>query len=192
MGFAGALDGLLLGSGQDPRLLAASVVRRERRVAGSGPLREVVERGVPADPELLGERAAAHLERLAAWREELDREYPGVDLCLDLAQFADQTVAPELRAGVGGRVYYDGLIFRAFCGSVAQPVGGGGRYDRLFHRLGAEVTAAGFAISLDRLVENRRRGGGLDSPGPAQRQEPRGRGRRFSCRRGGAGRSRDR
>jgi len=43
-------------------------------------------------------------------------------------------------------------VFKAYGGRTAQPVGGGGRYDRLFQRLGAEVTAAGFAVSLDRLI----------------------------------------
>jgi histidyl-tRNA synthetase len=34
-------------------------------------------------------------------------------------------------------------------------VGGGGRYDSLFKKLGAEVPAVGFAISLERLLEAR-------------------------------------
>ena len=32
-------------------------------------------------------------------------------------------------------------------------MGGGGRYDRLFRALGAEVPAAGFSLSLERLLE---------------------------------------
>jgi ATP phosphoribosyltransferase regulatory subunit HisZ len=75
-----------------------------------------------------------------------------VELRIDLAEFADQTVDPRLRPGLEGRAYYDGLVFRAFGGRAAEPLGGGGRYDRLFHRLGAEVTAAGFSLSLDRLT----------------------------------------
>jgi histidyl-tRNA synthetase len=32
-------------------------------------------------------------------------------------------------------------------------VGGGGRYDRLFRALGAEVPAVGFSVGLDRLAQ---------------------------------------
>jgi ATP phosphoribosyltransferase regulatory subunit len=153
MGFAGALDRLLLERGVDEaRDLATALVRRERRIARSGPLREVVEDGVPADPAALGEAAAAKLARVNALCDELRREFPAVELKLDLAEFADQTLAPELRDGHDGRAYYDGLVFKAYGGRTAQAVGGGGRYDRLFQRLGAEVTAAGFAVSLDRLI----------------------------------------
>ncbi len=153
MGFAGALDRLLLDRAtDDPRQLVTALVRRERRIAGSGPLREVVEAGVPNNPADLGEEAAAKLERVQVLLAEMRRSFPAVELRLDLAEFADQTLAPELRQGREGRTYYDGLVFKAYGGRTAQPVGGGGRYDRLFQRLGTDVTAAGFAISLDRLI----------------------------------------
>ncbi len=173
-GFAGALDRLLRNAGPrrsaDPHALAAAVVRRERRVGEPGSvLRQVVERGVPDDPRRLGPAAAARLDRLAARCAELGREFPRIDLRLDLAEFADQIVDPELLAAddrgatedgspeleAPDRVYYDGLVFRAYAvrrGAAPLRVGGGGRYDRLFHRLGARVTAAGFALSLDRLA----------------------------------------
>lgn len=153
LGFAGALDRLLLErSEEDPQALATAVVRRERRIARGGPLREVVEDGVPQNPSDLGAEAAAKLEQLSALCDELRTAFPAVELKLDLAEFADQILAPELREGPEGRAYYDGLVFKAYGGRAAQPVGGGGRYDRLFQRLGADVTAAGFAVSLDRLI----------------------------------------
>ncbi len=167
LGFAGALDGLLQRFAGPrpgaPAELAAAVVHRERRVARPGTvLRQVVERGVPDDPQQLGEAAAARFVRLASQVAKLEREFPRIDLRVDLAEFADQIVDPELREvakaegrAAGPRVYYDGLIFRAYAlrrGAAALPVGGGGRYDRLFRRLGAGVTAAGFALSLDRLT----------------------------------------
>ncbi len=68
---------------------------------------------------------------------------------------------PGLLAKVGARAYYDGLVFRAFAGAAAEPVGGGGRYDRLFERLGARVTACGFSFAIDRLLE---RGAALEGP----------------------------
>ena len=84
-------------------------------------------------------------------RDRLSEDFPEIELRLDLAEFADQILAPELRAS-GPRAYYDGLMFRAFAGAAAEPVGGGGRYDALFRRLGADVTASGFSLSLDRLI----------------------------------------
>ncbi len=165
VGFAGALDRLLLERadegdagfprrGTNGRGLAAAVMRRERSVArrGGAALLQVVEHGVPDDPAELGAEAAARLERLAALAGELSQTFPQIELRLDLAEFADQTQADVLQSGAGPRTYYDGLVFRAFAGAAAEPVGGGGRYDTMFRRLGAEVTASGFSLSLDRLV----------------------------------------
>lgn len=157
IGFAGALDELLVrGAGASGSAgLADAVVRRERRparLAGSS-LLEVVEHGVPADPAELGSVAAARLSRLIATRDALAREFPHIELRIDLAEFADQVLAPELLSQVGARAYYDGLVFRAFAGAAAEPVGGGGRYDRLFDRLGAKVTACGFSFAIDRLLD---------------------------------------
>lgn len=155
IGFAGALDELLLRGGDAAAALADAVVRRERkaaRAAGSS-LLEVVERGLPADPGQLGDVAAARLSRLIAMRETLAREFPHIELRIDLAEFADQVRDPALLPQVGARAYYDGLVFRAFAGAAAEPVGGGGRYDRLFERLGAKVTACGFSFAIDRLLD---------------------------------------
>ena len=155
LGFAGALDALLLqGGGDDPAGLAAAVGRRERAPvrAASPALLRIVERGVPDRPEDLGE-AGISLRRLAALQESLAARFPGVAFHLDLAEFAGCHLDPRLASGEGERPYYDGLVFRAYAGPAAIPVGGGGRYDRLFKALGAEVAAVGFSLSLDRLLE---------------------------------------
>lgn len=161
VGFAGALDRLLLerfeGGDEDAAAairLVDAVVRRERRHARSASpgLLEVVQHGVPDDPEILGPESAAHLRRLGALLDRLDRRFPNITLRLDLAEFADQVTTPELLDVIGARAYYDGIVFRAFTDRSAEPVGGGGRYDRLFERLGANITACGFGFSLDRLV----------------------------------------
>jgi ATP phosphoribosyltransferase regulatory subunit len=156
LGFAGALDRLLLAApGSDPLRLAAAVARRERgevRRAGRT-LLDVVENGVPGRPEELGSDAAERLTALYALRDELSAAFPGVLLSIDLAEFARTSLDPRLFAGEGDRPYYDGLVFHAYAGPAALPVGGGGRYDRLFRALGAEVPAAGFSISLERLLE---------------------------------------
>ncbi len=159
LGFAGALDGLLLGCGSDdPASLAAAVARRERGVVRQAcpELLPVVESGLPARPEDLGPRAADRLRGLLALRDELAESFPAARLTIDLAEFARHGLDARLTTEAGDRSYYDGIVFRAFAGAAALPVGGGGRYDSLFRRLGAEVPAVGFAISLERLLEARR------------------------------------
>ncbi|HEV7504123.1 MAG TPA: ATP phosphoribosyltransferase regulatory subunit [Thermoanaerobaculia bacterium] len=158
LGFAGALDQLLLtADSRDPAALAAAVARRERgEVRRACPtLLSVVEDGLPERPEDLGDEAAGRLRSLLALRDELAAAFPQSRLTIDLAEFACNSLDPRLSAGVaeGERPYYDGVVFHAYAGPAALPVGGGGRYDRLFRSLGAEVPAVGFAISLERLLE---------------------------------------
>ena len=77
-------------------------------------------------------------------------------LAVDLAEFARHSLDPRLSSAgrvEGERPYYDGVVFHAYAGPAALPVGGGGRYDRLFKTLGAEVPAVGFSLSLERLLE---------------------------------------
>jgi ATP phosphoribosyltransferase regulatory subunit len=155
LGFAGALDGLLLGSGADPVGLAAAVARRERGVVriACPALLPVVETGLPSRPGDLGPVAAASLTDLLALRDELAAGFPAIRLSVDLAEFARHSLDPRLSVDAGERSYYDGIVFHAFAGAAALPVGGGGRYDSLFRRLGAELPAVGFSISLERLLE---------------------------------------
>jgi ATP phosphoribosyltransferase regulatory subunit len=151
LGFAGALDPLLREvGGDDAAELAAAVGRRERgpvrRLGAAGrALLAILETGLPERPEELGEEASGRLRVLLALRDELAAAFPAVRLGIDLAEFASP--------GEGARAYYDGVVFRAFAGASALPVGGGGRYDGLFRSLGADVPAVGFSISLDRLLE---------------------------------------
>ncbi|MEM8963168.1 MAG: ATP phosphoribosyltransferase regulatory subunit [Acidobacteriota bacterium] len=161
VGLAGALDPLILEhSHGKPLRLAGALLRRERAVveAAHPVLAEVVRHGRPTDPDALGEVGARRLKRLIGLVETLDNDFPDIDLYIDLAEFADQATSPELRAAVGPRAYYDGLVFRAHGGDAAWHLGGGGRYDNLFRHLGAEngtvtpVTAAGFSFDVDRLA----------------------------------------
>ena len=157
LGFAGALDEpLLAADAADPVRLAAAVARRERGEVrrASGTLLAVVEDGLPARPEDLGPAAARRLTGLLALRDELAAAFPGVLLTIDLAEFARNSLDPRLTVAEGERPYYDGLVFHAYGGPAAVPVGGGGRYDRLFRALGAEVPAVGFSLSLERLLES--------------------------------------
>ena len=116
-------------------------------------------------------RRAAGWRASLALRDELAAEFPAVELTVDLAEFAHQVLDPALRAAAGERSYYDGLVFRAYAGDLALPAGSGGRYDRLFSRLGADVPAVGFSFGLERLLPEERGG----RP-PARRRGGRGAG----------------
>jgi ATP phosphoribosyltransferase regulatory subunit len=156
LGFAGALDRLLLTAAtDDPLRLAAAVARRERGEVrqACAALLAVVENGLPQQPEDLGPEAAVRLAGLLELRDELAAAFPGVLLTVDLAEFVRSSLDPRLTRAEDERPYYDGLVFHAYAGPAALPVGGGGRYDRLFHALGAEVSAVGFSLSLERLLE---------------------------------------
>ncbi|MEM7052473.1 MAG: ATP phosphoribosyltransferase regulatory subunit [Acidobacteriota bacterium] len=157
LGFAGALDEVLLAA-DDGRSLVSALRRRERRLLrpAGDTLLAVAERGVPAQPANLGDGAAGRLRALTALVAELRQEFPAADLEIDLAEFAHHTLDPRLADGGADRTYYDGLVFRAYAAGSARPVGSGGRYDRLFRDLGAEVPAVGFSFGLDRLAEEAR------------------------------------
>ncbi|MBZ0111704.1 MAG: ATP phosphoribosyltransferase regulatory subunit [Thermoanaerobaculia bacterium] len=152
LGLAGALDELL-GRAEDPARLLEAIGRRERAAARnlSSALLEVVEGGVPSDPSALGSTMAAQLGDLQTTLAELSGRYTGIDWELDLAEFA-ATGSRFVDDSAGARSYYDGVVFRAYLGREATPVGGGGRYDRLFERLGANVSAVGFSLGLDGLL----------------------------------------
>lgn len=157
MGFAGALDGPLLEAaarGAVPGELAAAVERRERGPAREGgeALLQVVEAGVPTTADALGWEAAERLRGLEELRREMQALFPRIGFTIDLAEFARITRAPELGAARGRRSYYDGLLFRVYAASGADPVAGGGRYDQLFRSLGAEVPAVGFYLAIDRIL----------------------------------------
>jgi ATP phosphoribosyltransferase regulatory subunit len=59
--------------------------------------------------------------------------------------------------------YYNGPILEVYDPEIGHPLGGGGRYDGLMERFGLNHSAAGFALSLERVevaqAEERRRGG---------------------------------
>lgn len=158
VGFAGALDELLLAAGGAGNAadLAAAVSRRERsavrRLGGSAALLEVVDQGIPADPAALGpmgERLARCTETVAV----LSGLHPEVAISVDLAEFAQLVVDPRLGASESSqRSYYDGLVFRGYAGAAGLEIGGGGRYNRLFTQLGVDLPAVGFTLGLDGLT----------------------------------------
>ncbi|MEM3621451.1 MAG: ATP phosphoribosyltransferase regulatory subunit [Candidatus Methanomethyliaceae archaeon] len=49
--------------------------------------------------------------------------------------------------------YYNGIVFEIFLEGIGLPIGGGGRYDAMMKEFGLDVSAAGFAVSVDLLVK---------------------------------------
>jgi ATP phosphoribosyltransferase regulatory subunit len=49
--------------------------------------------------------------------------------------------------------YYTGLVFDIYAEGIGGEIGGGGRYDHLIGRFGRELTATGFALDLDCLLQ---------------------------------------
>lgn len=163
LGLAGALDEMLVtavGAERAPAL-ARAIARRERGAARSDSSRaiaEIIDHGLPHDGDVLGVRGAGSLARLKDLRQELAQRESGIEVTIDLAEFADfASLSGASGPGDSGardlRPYYDGLVLRAYIPGRARPVASGGRYDALFRKLGADVAAVGFSIRLDALAE---------------------------------------
>ncbi|MCL2807614.1 MAG: ATP phosphoribosyltransferase regulatory subunit [Coriobacteriia bacterium] len=49
--------------------------------------------------------------------------------------------------------YYTGLVFEAYAPGLGKALGNGGRYDRMLEGFGASAPAAGFAVSLECIMQ---------------------------------------
>lgn len=56
--------------------------------------------------------------------------------------------------------YYSGLVFDVVHPALGEPIGGGGRYDELVGRFGADRPAVGFALAVDQIHRAQTLGGG--------------------------------
>jgi ATP phosphoribosyltransferase regulatory subunit len=94
------------------------------------------------------ERATA---RLSETFDELDKRGAADRVQIDLGLLRD----------LG---YYSGAILEVYDPALGHVIGGGGRYDDLMKRFGLDLSAAGFALYLERVhvaqMEESRRGGG--------------------------------
>lgn len=156
LGVAGALDEALLsaaGEG-DAGELALRIASRDRRAARRALLSEVVERGYPSDLCVLGGSAEA-VAGLLALRDRLAAAYRvrGIEVEVDLAEFAAAALDPKIGVSAGPRGYYDGLMFAAYAPGTALALGVGGRYDKVFRSLSGDCSAVGFSFGLDLLTE---------------------------------------
>ena len=156
LGIAGALDEPLLSAAGDAAAgeLALRIASRDRQAARRAGLADVVERGYPEDLSVLGDAAAAVTELLLL-RDRLSAEYGdlGIEVEVDLAEFAAAALDPRIGVSAGPRGYYDGLMFAAYAPGTALALGVGGRYDRVFRSLSGDCSAVGFSFGLDLLTE---------------------------------------
>ncbi|MFR4336367.1 MAG: ATP phosphoribosyltransferase regulatory subunit [Lawsonibacter sp.] len=84
--------------------------------------------------------------------------------------------------------YYNGVIFQGFLPGLHTPVLSGGRYDNLPRKMGKQVGAIGFALSMGLLEERAWTGATVRRRRAAHLWARRGAGRAGSLRRGPAGR----
>ncbi|MFQ7454625.1 MAG: ATP phosphoribosyltransferase regulatory subunit [Flavonifractor plautii] len=82
--------------------------------------------------------------------------------------------------------YYNGVIFQGFLPGLHTPVLSGGRYDNLPRKMGKQVGAIGFALSMG-LLEERADGGRFDADVVAHLWARRGASRAGDLCRGPAG-----
>jgi ATP phosphoribosyltransferase regulatory subunit len=145
------------------RLAAHDLVDLEQELEAAGVARERVEaclalsqlRGGPEVLDQARENEAAAVtraaERLRDVNEALGSRLGGHRVQFDFGLMRD----------LG---YYNGAILEVYDPAVGQVLGGGGRYDGLMKRFGLDLSAAGFALYLERVevarVEERRRSGG--------------------------------
>lgn len=136
------LEEKLLAAGVDSERAAACVALSQLRGG-----REVLEQARGLGGSAL-ERATA---RLSETYEELDRRGATDRVQIDLGLLRD----------LG---YYSGAILEVYDPALGYVLGGGGSYDGLMKRFGLDLSAAGFALYLERVhtaqMEESRRGGG--------------------------------
>lgn len=155
VGHAGFVQGILdsLDVADDERRALLEALRGRDRLR----LRQILKREPPAAliqiMELFG-----GAEVLEPARRMADR--PGSREALDCLE----ALSAEFQAiGVGGKLqfdlgevlgfeYYTGLVFEIHAPGLGQALGGGGRYDSLIGKFGADRPAVGFSLSLDRLA----------------------------------------
>ena len=178
---AAGLDSAVIGLGDADLyrdLIAEMGIDRAAREAVLGRLAAHDLVGLEAELEAAGladDRLATCLElsQLRGGPEVLERarEHGGEPIARAADRLAEISAALGTRAG-GHRVqfdfglmrdlsYYNGPIFEVYDPAVGHVLGGGGRYDGLMKRFDLDLSAAGFALHLERVhvaqIEERRR-----------------------------------
>ncbi len=115
-----------------PETVAALDLMLQHKGSSSGFLKNIRSLFVNAMPQL-----QPSMDNFTAVLNLLEAH--GIRCCIDLTEGK-------------GFEYYTGIIFRMYAGE--KNIGGGGRYDQLIGTMGGRDTpAAGFALYMDRLIE---------------------------------------
>jgi ATP phosphoribosyltransferase regulatory subunit len=154
LGHAGFLRGLLEAAGLGPEDQHAAQLLLYRRdfVSLQGLLKgapPAIREAILQLPSWRGPDALERAARLGIAAEALE-EVEGL-----LRALRPYGVAGEVEVDLGlirDFEYYTGIVFEGYAQSVGRPVLGGGRYDGLLARFGADRPAVGFALHLDRLL----------------------------------------
>jgi len=110
-------------------------------------------RAARAIPHLCGDQAVLHeAERLATNRMARDavEHLASVYHLLHTAGVAEH-ITLDL-GEVRGMAYYTGIIFHVYVAGLGFDMCGGGRYDGLIGRFGADLPAVGFALGVERAM----------------------------------------
>lgn len=127
VGYRDHVNGLQLSSIDKQRLLGLLHLRGGEEVIGMA--LQLMENGT-------GTKAVMQLKEL--W--DVMKDYDEQDQVL-----FDLTLVSHMS-------YYSGILFEVYAGQVGFPIGNGGRYG-LLERFGKHVSATGFAVRLDYLLE---------------------------------------
>ena len=173
--------------------LATVGVLRALLAASSAPeawkddLLEAFHRSNLVDVDRLVDRAADKGSKFAPVIREISRIRGGVEAiervraltaplgCDGALDEFEQTYALLVDAGLADRIlvdfsvmssfdYYTGIVFEAFAPGIGQPIGSGGRYDKLLSAFGADRPAAGFAFYLEEAMAAAAVAGGAERP----------------------------
>lgn len=133
-------------------LLAGQIVALEQVLAQAGLAAADVSRVVT----LLRTRGPASV--LAEHADELGA--PGAELASTIAALPESDRVLVDIGLVRDLDYYSGLVFDVVHPALGEPMGGGGRYDDLVGRFGADRPAVGFALAVDAVHRAQTLGGG--------------------------------
>ncbi len=153
LGHAGFLRGLLEAAGLDEedRHAAQTLLYRRDFVTLQELLNGAPTRIREAILELPSWRGPDALER-AAQLGVAPQALREIEAVLDALRPYGVSAEVEVDLGlIRDFEYYTGIVFEAYARGVGRPVLGGGRYDGLLARFGADRPAVGFALYLDRL-----------------------------------------
>jgi ATP phosphoribosyltransferase regulatory subunit len=143
-------------------LLAPKAIRRLEVLLDSIGQAEVLARARERLALESGGKLADAVDRLAAIYKRVEAAGYGSALLIDLGE-------------VRGFDYYTGMVFDLFVEGVGYEIGGGGRYDQLIGRFGADRPSTGFALYATPLLQIMTRQ--QPSSGGGQDRAPRGGGR---------------